>query len=69
MSYISKKHFRVKQAEAYLELKEIKAGVPQGNVLRRVLYLLYTYDIPTLENYIIATFADDTVIIAVEETK
>jgi hypothetical protein len=64
-SYITDRYFRIKQEEAYSELKEIKAGVPQGSVLGPVLYLLYTCDIPTLENDTIATFADDTAILTV----
>lgn len=67
-SYISDRYFRVKQEEAYSDLKEIKAGVPQGSVLGPVLYLLYTCDIPTLENNTLATFADDTAILAVGRT-
>ena len=64
-SYIADRHFRIKQEESYSELKEINAGVPQGSVLGPVLYLLYTCDIPKLENDTIATFADDTAILAV----
>jgi Reverse transcriptase (RNA-dependent DNA polymerase) len=64
-SYITDRFFRVKQEEAYSDLKEIKAGVPQGSVLGPILYLLYTCDIPELENSTIATFADDTAIMAV----
>ena len=64
-SYITDRHFRIKQEESYSEIKEIKAGVPQGSVLGPVLYLLYTCDIPKLENDTIATFADDTAILAV----
>ena len=67
-SYISERCFRVKQEETYSELKAITAGVPQGSVLGPVLYLLYTCDIPTLENDTIATFADDTAILAVGKT-
>ena len=67
-SYITDRYFRVKQEEAYSELKEIRAGVPQGSVLGPVLYLLYTCDIPTIEIGTIATFADDTAILAVGET-
>ena len=48
-SYITDRYFRVKQEETYSELKEIRAGVPQGSVFGPVLYLLYTCDIPTIE--------------------
>ena len=54
----------MKQEEAYSELKEIRAVVPQGPVL----FLLYTCDISTIEIGIIATFADDSAILAVGET-
>jgi len=64
-SYLTERFFRIKQGDAYFELKEIKAGVPQGSVLSPVLYLLYSSDLPTLENSIVATFAEDTAILAV----
>lgn len=67
-SYLSNRAFRIRQDDAYSELKEIKAGVPQGSVLGPVLYLLYTCDIPELKNNTIATFADDTAIMAVGNT-
>lgn len=63
-SYITNRMFRIRQEDAYSELKAIKAGVPQGSVLGPILYLLYTCDIPELENNTIATFADDTAIMA-----
>ena len=62
-SYISERHFRVKYENEYSELKRITAGVPQGSVLGPILYLLYTRDIPNTEATM-ATFADDTVILA-----
>jgi hypothetical protein len=37
--------------DEYLELKEIRAGVPQGSVLGTVLYLLYVSDLPDAELY------------------
>lgn len=67
-SYLSDRKFRIRQDESYSEIKPIKAGVPQGSVLGPVLYLLYTSDIPALENNTIATFADDTAIMAIGDS-
>jgi len=64
-SYLENRHFRVKVEDEYSELKEIHAGVPQGSVLGPVLYLLYTQDVPQVENTTLATFADDTAVLAV----
>lgn len=67
-SYLTDRYFRTKQEEAYSDLRHIKAGVPQGSVLGPILYVLYTSDIPPLEQNTIATFADDTAILAVGNT-
>lgn len=64
-SYLSNRYFRIKHEDAYSELQEICAGVPQGSVLGPVLYLLYTSDMPEEEENTIATFADDTAFLAV----
>jgi len=64
-SHLTERFYRIKQGDAYSELTKIKAGVPQGSVLGPVLYLLYTSDIPKLENSIVATFDDDTAILTV----
>lgn len=40
-------------------------GVPQGNVLGPSRYILYTSELPTFSQSIVATFADDTAILAI----
>jgi hypothetical protein len=57
-----------KQEDECSELKQIKAGVPQGSVLGPVLFLLYTGDLSQPEEATVATFADDTVIMAVGDS-
>ena len=68
-SYISNRLFRIKQEDAYSDLKEIRAGVPQGSVLGPILYLLYTSDLPVLEDTAVATFADDTALLTVDQNQ
>ena len=64
-SYMTERYFRIKQEDTYSELREIRAGVLQGSVIGPVLYLLYTSDLPTFEQNVVTTFADDTAIMAV----
>lgn len=66
--YLENRIFRVRHGNDYSEFKEIVAGVPQGSVLGPTLYLLFTRDIPQTEDTIVATFADDTAILAVGKT-
>ena len=63
-SYLSDRYFRVKQEDEYSDIEQIRAGVPQGSILGPILYLLYTSDLTTD----LATFADDTAILAVGNT-
>lgn len=63
-SYLSSRFFRIRQDDAYSDLKGICAGVPQGSVLGPILYLLYTSDMPEEDENTIATFADDTAFLA-----
>jgi hypothetical protein len=59
-SYIREGIFRVKFEDEYSGSKQIRAGVPQDSVLGPILYVLYTSDIPTTGDMLLATFADDT---------
>ena len=45
-SYLSSRTFVIKIKDTYSEVEDIKAGVPQGSVLRPILYTLYTANIP-----------------------
>ena len=45
----------------------VYSGVPQGSVLSPLLYLIFTADIPTRNDTIISTFADDTALMASTE--
>lgn len=67
-SYIAGRFFRVKFEDEYSKIRKITAGVPQGSVLGPTLYILFTRDIPTANDIKIATFADDTVILATGST-
>ena len=66
-SYLTNRYFRTKYREADSSLRPILAVVPQGSVLGPRLYLIYTADLPTLENSTTAISADDTTILTVHE--
>jgi hypothetical protein len=63
-SYLTNRHFRVKVDNEFSDLP-IHAGVPQGNVLGTLPYLLYTY-LPFTPDTTTATFADDTAVLAID---
>jgi hypothetical protein len=65
-SYLNYRHFRVKVGNECSELLPVHAGIPQGSVLGPLLYLLYTSDLPSSPDITIATFADDTAILAID---
>ena len=54
----------ITEGEATTQLFNINAGAPQVSILGPVLYFLLTSDLPTLNDIIIGTFADDTAVLA-----
>ena len=54
----------VKYADAITTTFPIEAGIPQDSVLGPLLFSIYTADLPISTGIIIATFADDTALLA-----
>lgn len=63
-SYLEHRLFQIRVEDSVSDLREIKAGVPQGSVLGPVLYTLYTSDLPTSAEVVTATYADDTAVLS-----
>lgn len=63
-SYLQDRMFQVKTEGSMSPICDIKAGVPQGSVLGPVLYTVFTADLPTSDNVLTATYADDTAVLS-----
>jgi hypothetical protein len=67
ISYLSNRYFDIKISKDETNYHPIQAGVPQSSVLGPFLYLSYTADIPITNETTKATFADDTVILSLDQ--
>jgi hypothetical protein len=63
-SYLENRSFSIRQKNSYSTANNIKAGVPQGSNLSPILYNIFTADIPTTSQTLLASFADDTAILS-----
>ena len=64
-TYLHSRYFQFKYNSSYSSCHEVLSAVPQGSVLGPLLYLIFTADLPTTDHTTIATFADDTGLLAV----
>ena len=58
--FLSDRRMRIMVRGEYSEWVDVISGVPQGSVLRPILFLIYVNDIPEMVNCSIKMFADDT---------
>jgi len=66
-SYLTDRYSQTKYNMETSDNFPFHSGVPQGSVLGPLLYLIFTADIPTRNETVNATFADDAAIMASNE--
>jgi len=64
-SYLTNRSFNVRHNLQHSKQYPIFAGVPQGSDIAPFLYTIYTSDLPTSENTLVGTYADDTALLSV----
>ncbi|GFV39692.1 RNA-directed DNA polymerase from mobile element jockey [Trichonephila clavipes] len=63
-SYLRDRSFQVRISVTLSRIGNIETGSPQGSILSRMFYSLFTYDFPTTPTVDICLFTDDATIIA-----
>jgi len=66
-SYLNERQFETKINAETSSHSHIHSGVPQGNIIGPLLYVLYTSDLPTTRKITLGTFADGTAIFSTHE--
>jgi hypothetical protein len=64
-TYLTDRYFQVRYNGTCSDYQEVRSSVSQGSVLGPLLYLLFTANLPTTDYTTIATFADNTGLMAV----
>ena len=59
-SYLSDRYLYVKIINSVSDICEIKAAIPQGNVLDPIYYAICASDMPFRDDVAVATYAYDT---------
>lgn len=67
-SYLHERWFFVNINDENSAFGQINSGIPQGSVMGPVLYTIFSSDMPTMNGLTIATYADDTAILASYES-
>ena len=62
-SYLSNRLFRVNLENYYSDPSNITCGVPQGSILRPLLFLIYVNDIPQAVKSNLFLYADDSCLV------
>ena len=63
-TYLNERNFNVNVNDKFSEIYVIKAGILQGCALGPTLYTIFTSDMPLSDNVLVATYTDDTAILA-----